>query len=195
MDVDVGRLGEEVRGMGGVVEDEQRHHDVASHVVKTTGQEVLNLLVVGALDVVDALLVEFHERAHSVLQGLQVLGDFVLEHFLHDGEVGAVGDVTDGSHHLQLRRAFVDGEDTGVAVEALALVLHDEARTTVDADGIVGVLVGVLGVHALGQRREGIGEARVFLALGALLGRQRTLALDVLKALVDVDITGSHVEQ
>ena len=53
----------------------------------------------------------------------------------------------------------VDGEDTRVAVETLALVLHDEARATVDADGIVGVLVGILGVHALGQRREGIGEA------------------------------------
>ena len=64
-----------------------------------------------------------------------------------------------------------------------------------DADSIVGVLVGILGVHALGQRRESIGQTAVFLHLSAFLGRQGTLALDVLKALVDVHITGSHVKQ
>ena len=64
-----------------------------------------------------------------------------------------------------------------------------------DADGIVGVLVGVLRVHTLGQWGEGISQTLVLLQLLLLLGLQFAIALDVLEALVDIYIAGCFIEQ
>ena len=41
--------------------------------------------------------------------------------------VEAVGDVADGSHCLEVRRALVDGGDAGVAIDTLAGIFEHEA--------------------------------------------------------------------
>ena len=61
-------------------------------------------------------------------------------------------------------------------------------------NGIVGILVGILGVHTLCQRCEGIGKAGVFLLLGALLGSELALAGDVVESLVDIHIACCLIE-
>ena len=60
--------------------------------------------------------------------------------------------------------------------------------------GIVGVLVGVFRVHTLRQWREGIGQAHVFLLLGAFFGRKFVFACDVVECFVDVYIACRLVE-
>ena len=186
--VDVGALEEQLRRAACVVDDEQRHEDVARHVVEAAGKEVVYVLAAGLFHVVYGLLVQLHHLAGAYLQPAHILGHLVLQHLLHHREVSAVGDVAYCGHHLQLRRALVDGEYARVAVEPLALVLHDEARAAVNLYGVVGVLVGVLGVHALGNGREGVGQAGVFLLLLALLGRQLALAGNVVEGLVYVNV-------
>ena len=64
-----------------------------------------------------------------------------------------------------------------------------------DRDGIVGVLVGVLRVHTLGQRGEGVGQTLILLQFLFLLRCQLAVTLDVLQALVDVDVTSGFIEQ
>ena len=104
----------------------------------------MNCLVVGFLHLVDGCLVEVCQLGYAGLQCLQIVTDLALQHLLDDVEVGAVGDVTDGCYYLQLGGTLVDREDAGITEQALALILHDETGTSVDADGIVGVLVGIL---------------------------------------------------
>ena len=64
-----------------------------------------------------------------------------------------------------------------------------------DADGIVGILVGILRVHALGQRGEGICQTGVLLEFLTLIGSEFAVALYVFQALVDVYIAGCLVQQ
>ena len=64
-----------------------------------------------------------------------------------------------------------------------------------DADGIVSVLVGVLRVHTLGQWGEGVSQTLILLQLLLLLRCELTVALDILEALVDINISGCLVEQ
>ena len=60
--------------------------------------------------------------------------------------------------------------------------------------GVVGVLVGILGVHTLCQRCEGIGKASVFLLLGTLLWSEFALAGNVVESLVDINVACCLVE-
>ena len=64
-----------------------------------------------------------------------------------------------------------------------------------DLDAVVGVLVGILRVHTLGQRREAVGKLAKLLEFLLLLGSEFALTLDVLEALVDVNVAGCLVEQ
>ena len=54
--------------LGSIVEDEERHYDVASHVVETTSQEVVNCLIVSLLHLVDGSLVKIYELSYTLLQ-------------------------------------------------------------------------------------------------------------------------------
>lgn len=72
---DVGTLLEQLRRTRRVVEDEQGSDDVGSHVVETTAQEVVLVLVGARLDLVEASLVGSHEFGHTLLQRLEALGD------------------------------------------------------------------------------------------------------------------------
>jgi hypothetical protein len=56
----------------------------------------------------------------------------ISQHVLDVVQHGAVRDIADGSDYLQLRGSLVDAEDTGIAIETLAFVLHDEARATMN---------------------------------------------------------------
>ena len=64
-----------------------------------------------------------------------------------------------------------------------------------DLDAVVGVLVGILRVHTLGQWCEAVSEFAVLLEFLLLLGSEFALTLDVLEALVDVNVAGCLVEQ
>ena len=154
----------------------------------------MHLLVLTLLNVFESLLVELDHLFYTSLKRLQFLGNLLLKHLLDDAEVSAVRDVADSSHYLKLCCTLVDREDTCIAIQTLALVLHNEARTTVYLDGIVGVLVGILRVHTLCQRSEGIGKTRVLLKLLALLGCKLALTRDVLKGLVDINVACCLVE-
>ena len=62
-------------------------------------------------------------------------------------------------------------------------------------DTVVGVLVGIFGVHTLGQRCEGVGHLGEAFLLLTFFGRQLAFAGDVVQCLVDVDVARSLVEQ
>ena len=62
-------------------------------------------------------------------------------------------------------------------------------------DAVVGVQVGVFGVHALGQRRASRSAFLVELEFCLLLVGELAGALDVLEALVDIHIAGCLVQE
>ena len=126
---------------------------------------------------------------------MQVGAHLILQHLLDDAQISTVGDVADGCYNLELGSTFVDGEDTCITEQALTLVLHNEARTSVYRDGIVSILVGILRVHTLGQRREGIGQAGVLLEFLTLLGSELAVTLNVFECFVDVDVTSRLIQE
>ena len=152
------------------------------------------VLVATLFHVVHALFVKFHQLSHTLFERLQVIGHLLFEHLFHDAEVSSVGDIANGGHHLQLRCTLVDREDARIAIEALTLILHDEARTAMNLYGVISVLVGVFRVHTLCQRRKGIGQTHVFLLFGTFFGCKFTFACDVVECLVDVYIACRLVE-
>ena len=144
-------LVEQFRCLGGVAEHELAHHAVGCEFVEVAAAEVGELVVVRGLHSFDCLV---ELRVHGLRAGLEALvfgGHFARFQFLEHLAVGAGVDVREGGNGLQLRRAFVNGGDACVAVEALASVFEHVARTAVHLDAVVGVQVGVFGVHALGE--------------------------------------------
>ena len=61
-------------------------------------------------------------------------------------------------------------------------------------NGIVGILVGILGVHTLCQRSEGVSQTCIFLLLSTLLGSEFALAGNVVESLVDIHIACCLIE-
>ena len=188
-------LVEQFRRLGGIAEEQLAHHAVGGHFVQVTAAEVGEFVVVCRLH-------EFHSfvvlGVHGLCAGLEAPvfgGHFARFQFLEHLAVGAGGDVREGGNRLQLRRAFVNRSDTGVAVEALAGVFEHVARTAVNLDAVVGVQVGVFGVHALGERRASRSELLVELEFSLLLVGELAGALDVLEALVDVHVAGCLVQE
>ena len=171
------------------------HHAVGGEFVEVATAEVGELVVVRGLHSFDGFV---ELRVHGLSAGLEALvfgGHFARFQVLEHLAVGAGGDVREGGNRLQLRRAFVNGGDACVAVEALAGVFEHVARTAVNLDAVVGVQVGVFGVHALGQRRACTGELLIELEFGLLLVSELTGALDVFEALVDVHVAGCLVQE
>ena len=66
--INIGTLLEHLWCLGCIVEDEKRHYDVASHVVETASQEVVNCLIVSLLHLVDGSLVKIYELSYTLLQ-------------------------------------------------------------------------------------------------------------------------------
>ena len=181
--------------LGGVAEHELGHHAVGGEFVEVTAAEVGELVVVRGLHNFDGFV---ELRVHGLRAGLEALvfgGHFARFQFLEHLAVGAGGDVREGGNRLQLRRAFVNGGDACVAVEALAGVFEHVAGTAVHLDAVVGVQVGVFGVHALRKRSACGGELLVTLEFRLFLVGELAGALDVLEALVDVHVAGCLVQE
>ena len=181
--------------LGGVAEHELGHHAVGGEFVQVTAAEVGELVVVRGLHDFDGFV---ELRVHGLSAGLEALvfgGHFARFQFLEHLAVGAGGDVREGGNRLQLRRAFVNGGDACIAVEALAGVFEHVAGTAVNLDAVVGVQVGVFGVHALRKRRASGGELLVELEFCLLLVGELAGALDVLESLVDIHIAGCLVQE
>ena len=104
----------------------------------------MQVLVASLLDDGDCLLEQVDHGLNTCLQWLKLLGYLVLQHLAQVVQVTAISDVAYCRHHLQLGGSLVDAEDASVAIQALALVLHDEAAAAMHRDGIVGILVGIL---------------------------------------------------
>ena len=136
----------------------------------------MKLLIAGSLHLLDALLIEADELGHTVVERLHAVAEFLVEHLADDVDISSVGDIANGSHHLQLRCSLVDREDTCITIETLALIFHNESRTTMDRDSIIGILIGILGVHTLCQGSEGVGQTAVLLHFLALVGCERAVA-------------------
>ena len=186
-------LFEQFGGLGGVAEEQLAHHAVGGEFVQVTAAEVGELVVVRGLHDFDSFV---ELRVHGLRAGLEALvfgGHFARFQFLEHLAVGSGVDVREGGNRLQLRRTFVNGGDACVAVEALASVFKHVAGTAVNLDTVVAVLVGVFGVHALGERRAGTGELLVELEFCLLLVGELAGALDVLESLVDIHIAGCLV--
>ncbi len=142
-------LFEQFRCLGGVAEHELAHHAVGGEFVQVTAAEVGELVVVRDLHSFDGFV---ELRVHGLRAGLEALvfgGHFARFQFFENLAVAAGSDVRESCDRLQLRRAFVNGGDTGVAVEALASVFEHVAGTAVNLDAVVSVQVGVFGVHAV----------------------------------------------
>ncbi len=188
-------LFEQFGSLGGIAEHELAHHAVGGEFVQVAAAEVGELVVVRCLHSLDGFV---ELRVHGLRAGLEALvfgGHFARFQFLEHLAVGSGVDVREGGNRLQLRRAFVNGGDTSIAVEALASVFEHVAGTAVNLDAVVGVQVGVFGVHALGERRASRGEFLVQLEFCLLLVGELAGALDVLEALVDVHIAGCLVQE
>ena len=135
--------------LGGVAEHELAHHAVGGEFVEVAAAEVGELVVVSRLHIFHGFV---ELRVHGLSAGLEALvfgGHFARFQFLEHLAVGAGVDVREGCHGLELRRTFVNRSDTGVAVEALAGVFEHVAGTAVYLNAVVGVQVGVFGVHAV----------------------------------------------
>ena len=142
-------LFEQFRRLGCIAEEQLGHHAVGCEFVQVTAAEVGELVVVRGLHNFDGFV---ELRVHSLRAGLEALvfgGHFARFQFLEHLAVGSGVDVREGGNRLQLRRAFVNGGDTSVAVEALASVFEHVAGTAVNLDAVVGVQVRVFGVHAV----------------------------------------------
>ena len=188
-------LFEQFRCLGGVAEHELAHHAVGGELVQVAAAEVGELVVVSRLHIFHGFV---ELRVHGLSAGLEALvfgGHFARFQFLEHLAVGSGVDVREGGNRLQLRRAFVNGGDACVAVEALAGVFEHVAGTAVYLDAVVGVQVGVFGVHALGERRACAGELLVELEFSLLFVGELTGALDVFEALVDIYIAGCLVQE
>ena len=188
-------LVEQFRCLGGVAEHELAHHAVGGEFVQVTAAEIGEFVVFNGLHVFNSFVVLF---VHSLGASLET---FVFRANVHGFEffeheaVAAGGDVRESCNRLELRRSFVNGGDTSVAVEALASVFEHVARTAVHLDAVVGVQVCVFGVHALRKRRASRGELLVELEFCLLLVGELAGALDVLEALVDVHVAGCLVQE
>ena len=64
--IDVGTLLEELRSLAGITDDEQRHHQLGSHIVQTASQEVLGILVLQSLHVGQSLLIDGNQSLDSL---------------------------------------------------------------------------------------------------------------------------------
>ena len=176
------------------------HDGISSDFVELARAEVEQFLAFSSLHSVDSL---FQLRSH-LLDTSEISSIFcIASHkwlvlcliFLDDAEVSSIGDVTESSNGLQLSGTLIDREDTSIAVETLALVLHDETRTTMNRNGIVSILISELRVHTLCQWSERISQTSVALQLGTLLWSELAVALNVLECLVNIYVASSHVEQ
>ena len=168
---------------------------MAEHLDETTGVEGDVLGILDSLHLGEGFLVEGGHGLEFGLHGsngLAVLASGVLLDLV---EVSARGDVADGGNHLQLGRTLIDAGDAGVTVDALTGVVTHEAATAVNLHAVVGVLVAELARHALGQRREGVGQAVIGLHGLALLGGEGALTADGLERLVHVDKAGALIQQ
>ncbi len=188
-------LFEQFRRLGGVAEEQLAHDAVRGHLVEVAGAEVEEFVVLGSLHDFDCLV---ELRVHGLSAGLEALvfgGHFARFQFLEHLAVGAGVDVREGGNRLQLRRAFVNRSDACVAVQALASVFEHVAGAAVNLDAVVGVQVGVFGVHTLGERSAGAGELVVKLHLGLFFVGQLAFAFDVFEALVHVHVAGCLVQE
>ena len=188
-------LVEQFRRLGGIAEEQLAHHAVGGEFVEVAAAEVGELVVVRGLHDLDGFV---ELRVHGLCAGLEAFvfgGHFARFQFLEHLAVGAGVDVREGGNRLQLRRAFVNGGDACVAVEALAGIFKHVAGTAVHLDAVVGVQVGVFGVHALGERGASGGELLVELEFSLLLVGELAGALDVFEALVDIYIAGCLVQE
>lgn len=193
--VNLHALFEEVCVCSRVAEHELAHHAVGGEFVEVAGAEVQELVVLGGLHDFDSLVVLRVHRLHAGLQRFVFRADVLVFEFREDFGVGAGGDVREGRNRLQLRRAFVNGGDACVSVQALASVFEHVARTAVHLDAVVGVQVGVFGVHTLGERSAGAGELVVKLHLGLFFVGQLAFAFDVFETLVHVHVAGGLVQE
>ena len=188
-------LFEQFRCLGGVTEHELAHHAVGGEFIQVTAAEVGELVVVSGLHSFDGFI---ELRVHGLSAGLEALvfgGHFARFQFLEHLAVSSSGHVRESRNRLQLRRAFVNGGDACIAVEALAGVFEHVAGTAVNLDAVVGVQVRVFGVHALRKRRASRSELLVQLEFGLFFVGELTGALDVLEALVDVHVAGCLVQE
>ncbi len=85
----------------------------------------------------------------GILEGLELL----LER-LEDDRQGPLADLLERERHLDLGGAFVDRRDDRVGVELADLGLGHEAEAAVDLDCVPADVVGRLGPHVLGERRQ-----------------------------------------
>ena len=188
-------LFEQFRCLGGVAEEQLAHHAVGGEFIQVTAAEVGELIVVRGLHDFDSFVVLFvHSLGTSPEAFVFRANVHSFEFFEHEA-VAAGGDVREGGNRLQLRRAFVNGGDACIAVEALAGVFEHVAGTAVNLDAVVGVQVGVFGVHALRKRRASRSELLVELELSLLLVGELAGALDVLESLVDIHVAGCLVQE
>ena len=188
-------LVEQFRCLGSVAEEQLGHHAVGGEFVQMTAAEVGEFVVFNGLHVFNSFIVLF---VHSLGAGLEA---FVFRANVHGFEffeheaVAAGGDVRKCSNSLELRRTFVNGGDTSIAVEALASVFKHVARTAVNLDTVVAVLVCVFGVHALCKRRASGSELLVKLEFLLFVVGELAGAFDVFEALVDIDVTSCLVQE
>ncbi|VTY05153.1 Uncharacterised protein [Prevotella melaninogenica] len=192
----MGRLLEEFWCLRSIFNEEERTDDVGCHVVKTACEEVVNILVFACVHLLNSLFIELNKLCNTVTQTHHAVArECALKHLLHDREVGAVGDVAHGSNNLQLCCTLVDREDTCITIQTLTLVLHDETRTTMDRDRVVGCLVSILRVDTLCQWCKGISKAGIFLHFLTLFRGEFLVTCNIFQCLVDINIASSLVQE
>ena len=64
----VSALSEQLRSLSSIAEDEQTHHELGCHVVETTSQEVVSILIVESLNSGESLLVNGDELLNTGLE-------------------------------------------------------------------------------------------------------------------------------
>ena len=97
--------------------------------------------------------------------------------------------MADCCDNLKLGSSFIDGCDTGIAVNAFAGIILHEAGTAMDLDCIVGILVAIFAAKTFCKRSACIGQFGVGFCFLTLFRSQRAFFCDVIVDLVDINKT------
>ena len=116
--------------LGGLTRENMGHDDITRDLDQTACVEILESgrLLVEALDLVGSTLegtAQSRQACRDIGHALARKSLLVAEHLL---VIGALGNVVDSCHDLQLSSTLVYVHDAGIAVETLAGVVLHEAR-------------------------------------------------------------------
>ena len=103
--------------------------------------------------------------------------------------------ITDGSNRLQLSSSFIDTGDTCITINTLTSIFHHETGTSVYLNTVVRILVSILRVHTFCQRSKAVSKFCITFLFLTFFRSQLAFAGDIIQCFININITGSLIQQ